>query len=113
LAATRAIRSNTRFAQLPILAMTANAMTGDRERSLEAGMNDHLTKPIDQEVLFSALLRWIAPRLEADQGHNLLPRLPLVQADEAGQCPFPALEGIDVERGLVTTCVAPCFTGRY
>ena len=101
LAATRAIRSDPRFAQLPILAMTANAMTGDRERSLEAGMNDHLTKPIDQEVLFSALLRWIAPRPEADQGHNPLPRLPLVQADEAGQCPFPALEGIDVERGLV------------
>lgn len=46
---------------LPILAMTANALAGDRERSLEAGMNDHLTKPIVQDVLYSALTRWLAP----------------------------------------------------
>ena len=57
--ATRHIREDVRFANLPILAMTANAMAGDRERCLEAGMNDHIAKPIDPEVLFAALRRWI------------------------------------------------------
>jgi len=62
LTATRLIRADTNFAALPILAMTAHAMSGDRERSLEAGMNAHLTKPIDPEALAEALLRWILPR---------------------------------------------------
>ena len=60
--ATREIRKDPRFAKLPILAMTANAMAGDRERCLEAGMNDHVAKPIDPEVLFATLLRWIPPQ---------------------------------------------------
>ncbi|NQU64026.1 MAG: PAS domain S-box protein [SAR324 cluster bacterium] len=45
------------------LAMTAHAMVGDRQKSLEAGMNDHLTKPINPDELYSALLRWIKPTL--------------------------------------------------
>jgi signal transduction histidine kinase/DNA-binding response OmpR family regulator len=57
--ATRAIRADERFKHIPILAMTANAMTGDREASLEAGMNDHIAKPIDPKLLYSALVRWI------------------------------------------------------
>jgi signal transduction histidine kinase/DNA-binding response OmpR family regulator/HPt (histidine-containing phosphotransfer) domain-containing protein len=61
-AATKAIRSDPRFRGLPIVAMTANAMASDREKCLEAGMNDHIAKPIDPEILFGALLRWIAPR---------------------------------------------------
>jgi two-component system, sensor histidine kinase and response regulator len=62
IAATKAIRSNPRFASLPILAMTANAMDRDREMCLAAGMNDHLAKPIDPDKLYRALLRWIRPR---------------------------------------------------
>ena len=62
IAATKAIRSNPRFRTLPIIAMTANAMVSDREKCLEAGMNDHLGKPIDPDKLFDALLRWIPPR---------------------------------------------------
>ena len=62
LAATRAIRQNSQFNDLPIIAMTANAMAGDREKCLEAGMNDHLAKPIDPDKLFEALLRWIPAR---------------------------------------------------
>jgi two-component system, sensor histidine kinase and response regulator len=56
--ATRVIRSDPRFQNLPIIAMTANAMAIDREKCLEAGMNDHIGKPIDPDQLFSVLLRW-------------------------------------------------------
>ncbi|MDR0335475.1 MAG: response regulator [Planctomycetaceae bacterium] len=59
LEATKIIRSDPRFSHIPILAMTAHAMTGDRELSIEAGMNDHITKPIDQALLFNALAKWI------------------------------------------------------
>ncbi|MGO9118053.1 MAG: response regulator [Desulfomonilaceae bacterium] len=59
--ATQEIRKDERFKDLPIIAMTAHAMAGDREKSLEAGMNDHVTKPIDPDQLLSALMKWIKP----------------------------------------------------
>ena len=62
LAATRAIRAQPRLADLPVLAMTANVMAGDRERCLAAGMNDHVAKPIDPAELQAALRKWIRPR---------------------------------------------------
>ncbi len=61
LTATRRIRALGTYDALPIVAMTAHAMMGDREKSLAAGMNDHITKPIDPALLFGALLKWIAP----------------------------------------------------
>jgi two-component system sensor histidine kinase/response regulator len=64
LAAARAIRSKPQFQSLPIIAMTANVMESDRDRCAEAGMNDHLAKPIDPDALFAALLRWIKPRTD-------------------------------------------------
>jgi CheY-like chemotaxis protein len=45
----------------PIIAMTAHAMAGDDKKSIEAGMNDHVTKPIDPDQLFAALQKWIKP----------------------------------------------------
>ena len=59
LAATRLIRADARFHDLPIIAMTAHAMRGDRERSLDSGMNDHLTKPINPTALSAILSRWM------------------------------------------------------
>jgi signal transduction histidine kinase/DNA-binding response OmpR family regulator/purine-cytosine permease-like protein/HPt (histidine-containing phosphotransfer) domain-containing protein len=59
LTATRLIRAEARLHDLPIVAMTAHAMSGDKERSLEAGMNEHLVKPIDPKKLMAALSRWI------------------------------------------------------
>jgi HPt (histidine-containing phosphotransfer) domain-containing protein len=60
--ATRRIRQDPRFQDLPIIAMTAHAMEGDRERCIRAGMNDYVSKPIDPARLFAALSRWIKPR---------------------------------------------------
>jgi two-component system, sensor histidine kinase and response regulator len=70
--ATRAIRSDPRFQTLPIIAMTANAMAVDREKCLQAGMNDHIGKPIDPDQLFSVLLRWAGRR--NDEASLELPR---------------------------------------
>jgi len=62
LAATRLLRSDPRFQELPIIAMTAHAMTDDRARILASGMNDHVKKPIDPEALTQALIRWMPIR---------------------------------------------------
>ena len=60
-AATRALRQQPRWEHLPVIAMTANALVGDRAKVLAAGMNDHVAKPIGIEELFSTLARWIRP----------------------------------------------------
>lgn len=60
--ATRTIRRTLGADSLPIVAMTANAMQGDREACLAAGMNDHVAKPIDPDDLFAALIRWLPRR---------------------------------------------------
>ena len=59
LKATRILREYARFDNLPIIAMTAHAMNGDREKSLSVGMQDYIAKPIEPSVLLSTLARWI------------------------------------------------------
>jgi polar amino acid transport system substrate-binding protein len=58
--ATRRIREDARFKDLPVLAMTANAMAEDKAKAFEGGMNDHVPKPINPRELYGALLQWIA-----------------------------------------------------
>jgi CheY-like chemotaxis protein/HPt (histidine-containing phosphotransfer) domain-containing protein len=60
-ATTRAIRALPRWHALPVIAMTANALVGDRDKALAAGMNDHVAKPINVNDLFAALARWVHP----------------------------------------------------
>ena len=57
--ATRHIREDCGLRNLPVIAMTAHAMQGDREKCIEAGMNDYVSKPIDPEDLFAVLSRWV------------------------------------------------------
>ncbi|HZX28215.1 MAG TPA: response regulator, partial [Telluria sp.] len=59
--ATRRLRANPDNAGLPVIAMTANAMVGDKEKCLEAGMNDFIAKPVDVAQLFTTLARWVKP----------------------------------------------------
>ena len=58
-AATRALRQEKSLQDLPVIAMTANAMLGDREAALAAGMNDHITKPIVIDEMYATLARWL------------------------------------------------------
>jgi CheY-like chemotaxis protein len=67
LTAAKTIRSLPGFDKIPIVAMTAHAMSGDREMSLSAGMNDHVSKPINISELFQALIKWIEPKSQLEK----------------------------------------------
>ena len=92
LAATRAIRRLPGRERTPILAMTANAFEEDRRVCLEAGMNDHVAKPVDPEALFVALHRWLSRN--ADPTPAAAPR-PAVPAPDSS-APTVALDAADV-----------------
>ncbi len=96
LAATRAIRADPRLRDLPIIAMTAHALPADRERSLLAGMNDHLNKPIAKQALLQTLVRWIQPAVARTDGEAITANPTTVEPD----ADLPPLDGIDVATGL-------------
>jgi CheY-like chemotaxis protein len=57
--AMRAIRARARFEDLPVIALTAKAMQGDRERSIASGASDYVTKPVDPDQLLSLMRVWL------------------------------------------------------
>ena len=97
LSATRAIRKLGALDDLPILAMTANAMAGDRERCLEAGMQDHIAKPIDPADLAAKLLKWCGA--DTPRPVSAVVSEPAM-ALAVDQLPVPATLGLDGIAGL-------------
>jgi len=95
LEATRLIRADENFRDLPIIAMTANAMPGDRERCLQVGMNDHIAKPVDPDNLYTVLIRRIR-KSQIDTAEHLSPAI--TTAMDISE--FTGLSGIDVTDGL-------------
>ena len=106
LSAAAELRRHHRLRHLPIIAMTAHAMVGDKEKSLAVGMNDHITKPIDGHEIFNVIAKWISPA----QGKIPEPERPgplqtggseLLRAQEPIVTELPSsLPGIDVATGL-------------
>jgi CheY-like chemotaxis protein len=88
--ATRKLRQDPRFKDLPILAMTANAMAGDRDKVLAAGMNDHIAKPINVSTMFHTMARWIT---SSNPGAAISVR------DDSSKS-IPELDGIDTDDAL-------------
>ena len=85
---TRLIRADQALARLPVIAMTAHAMAGDRDKAAAAGMNDHVGKPFEPDQLFETMLRWLAPSGDAAAATPL-----------AGDAPAPG-PVVDFELGL-------------
>jgi PAS domain S-box-containing protein len=104
--ATRHIRSNPAFKDLPIIAMTANAMAGDREKVIEAGMWDHIAKPLNVAQMFATIAKWI--KRGAHRALTSSPSKIAVRSDDG----LSDLPGIDVARGLATTMDNPALYRR-
>ena len=98
LSATREIRKGPASDRLPILAMTANVMAGDREKCYEAGMNDHIGKPIKPAELYEILIRWF----RKDLVKNILVdgTKPLEEKDRETLEGFAGLDFLDINAGL-------------
>jgi len=89
--ATRILREQKRFIELPILALTANAMAGDKEKVLAVGMNEHISKPINVNELFRVMAKWIVPSHPSDNA---------VTTEHVIDNVIPEMDGINTELGL-------------
>ncbi len=87
------IRADSRYDALPVIALTAHAMSGDKQRSLDAGMNDHITKPINPDELVETLHRWV----HADS--SITPQAPHTPPDAIEHCTLD-LPGLDYQGAL-------------
>jgi two-component system sensor histidine kinase/response regulator len=92
--ATKVLRTKPYLAKLPIIAMTAHALVEERQRCLDAGMNDHVSKPIDPDVLFATLMRWTHSRHAEAAGTTPKHEAPGAEID------VPLIEDVDVTGGI-------------
>jgi two-component system sensor histidine kinase/response regulator len=81
-----------------VIAMTANAMVGDREKALAAGMNDHIAKPLIVADMFATMAKWIKPsdKRAIPSRHGAV----MAPSDKTNSKPLPLIAGVDVDRGL-------------
>ncbi|MBF0151798.1 MAG: response regulator [Magnetococcales bacterium] len=97
--ASRRLRKLVDGERLPIIAMTANAMVGDREKCLEAGMNDHVAKPVVPQDLYRALVHWVKGRSVASSG--LPSEFETIRGYRSHpHMQIPLLKGVDTAKGL-------------
>lgn len=94
--ATRLLRNDPRLLNFPIIAMTAHALVEERQRCLDAGMNDHVSKPIDPDNLFVTLLRWAKPK----PNQAAKPQAALPDTKAFDEVALPEISGIKVMEGL-------------
>jgi len=99
--ATRTIRAQPNGKDIPIIAMTANAMVDDRERVIEAGMVDHIAKPLNIGKMFATIAKWIKPAASAKVDAGGTAVVPVAEAAKPGSG-LPLLPGIDTQAGLST-----------
>jgi CheY-like chemotaxis protein/HPt (histidine-containing phosphotransfer) domain-containing protein len=99
--ATRELRKLPEFANLPIIAMTANAMIGDKEKVLEAGMWDHISKPLNVKVMLETIAKHMPSSSSAQKNPTHDPLNP--PAASTATEPFAGLVGIDIASGLAST----------
>lgn len=92
--ATVELRKDTRFKGVPIIAMTANAMSQDKDRARESGMNDHISKPIENDQLFAILGRWIIAKNPTK--HNQ----PIIEKEIEENSNTIYIEGVDTESAI-------------
>jgi two-component system sensor histidine kinase/response regulator len=110
---TRRIRRNPELSDLPVIAMTAHAMTGDRKKSLDAGMNDHITKPVEPAALCEMLQRFLPQDKQPAAGAPAaVPKkpIPLTPSGTGKTTPWkpettlpadlPVMSGIDPDQAL-------------
>nr|WP_246194843.1 response regulator [Allochromatium palmeri] len=102
LAATRAIRALPEYSDLPILAMTANAFESDRQLCLDAGMNDHLAKPVEPEHLSQTLARWLPHGARTIDASDMPPEADHQTVNETSpnQPLLESVPGLDMAQGL-------------
>ena len=97
--ATSRIRQQADLKDLVVIAMTANAMTRDREKVLAVGMNDHIAKPINVDDMFKTMAKWVTPK-----NNSPLPKKPTApQIETDSELIVLELPGIDTEAGLAIT----------
>ena len=95
--ATRALRAQPRLRDLPVIALTADTLGGDRDRVIKAGMNDHIGKPFEVGQMFSTLSSWIRPGADSAPPPTASPNA------RAGDDPIARLPGIDASVGRRST----------
>ncbi len=92
LIATKKIREQPELSKLPVIAMTAHALKGEYEKSIEAGMNEHITKPVNPMELYGTLERFVTGKPEENE---------IESKEEHTEYDIPLIKGLDREQGLV------------